>query len=318
MDARSADACSSMKTDQTSRSRLFGQIALQSATIELAGQKFAPDESKAYARFTLARAWPAITAYGTNLHPGTVANSYQSMLHQVVDYDHRIRAYDPKKNDGTKEDESRVARDHIIGAVVAVDFPRTPHGGWKLGNNRDQAPAIDGVAVIHKQAERVPGILGEHLGGRHKWTVSLEMEHKILEGGFVVGNRAKATKKQEAFMADQTPPELSADGFGYVTVESAPDELLSTYSMQKRRIVNTWQGLPVSFMQGGLNGSVHFMGVGIVRYGAEREAEIQQILASDPDALADLDLETCDLAKSYFSNFNEGFASIVETLGRLK
>ena len=52
----------------------------------------------------------------------------------------------------------------------------------------------------------------------------------------------------------------------------------------------TWQGLPVALLKGGVNGKVHFRGVGLVRYGAEREASIQQLLASDPEAIADDEL----------------------------
>ena len=303
------------------KARLFGQIALcGESVIELAGQKFTPDQSKAYAKFTLARGFPVVTAYGTCLHAGTVANSYASMLHQVLDYDHKIRAYNPKKNDGSKEDENKIARDHVIGTIVAVDFPRAPMGGWKLGFDKEKAPAIEGVAVIHKQAEKVPQILGEHLGGRHRWSVSLEMDWQFIESGFVVGDRAKATKKQEALMAETTPAELSAGGFGYVTVENAPEELLNCFDLAKRRVVNTWNGLPVSLMHGGLNGDVHFMGVGIVRYGAEREAEIQQILASDPDRLMDLDGEDwlAPAVTGYLQECQKSFAGLADILAKNK
>jgi hypothetical protein len=302
--------------DQTLATRVFGTIALCSNVIELAGERFTPDASKAYAEFTLARGFPVITAYGTCLHPGTVANSFASMKHQVLDYDHRIKAYNPRKNDGSKEDEGRIARDHIIGTIVAVDFPRAPLGGWKVGFDKETAPAIHGVAVIHKQAEKVPQILGEHLGGRHKWSVSLEMEHQFLQGGFVVGDRAKAKPAQQSLMAADTPPELAAGGFGYVTVENAPAALLDCFDLGKRRVVGAWQGLPVSFMQGGLNGDVHFMGAGIVRYGAEREAEIQQILAHDPDRLDALTEEELfgSAAIGYLQHCRSSFATLGEIL----
>jgi hypothetical protein len=140
------------------------------------------------------------------------------------------------------------------------------------------------------------------------------MEHQLIDGGFVVADRSKAKKAQEEFMRDETPPELSADGFGYVTVQSAPEELLNTFDLKKRRVVNTWGGLPVTFMQGGLNGNVHFSGVGIVRYGAAREAEIQQILASDPDRLNDLDLDQLGELHDYFQQSHAGLAAIIEAL----
>ncbi len=296
------------------KARVFGTIALCGNVIELNGEKFIPDQSKAYAEFTLARGLPVVTAYGTCLHAGTVGNSFASMKHQVLDYDHRIRSYRPKKNDGTKADEHGIVRDHIIGTVVAVDYPRTPIGGWKLNADKEQAPAIRGVAVIHKQAEQVPKILGEHLGGRHKWSVSLEMDWHFLQSGFLVGDRARAKPDQEALMSAGTPDDLAGAGFGYVTVESAPEDLINCFDLGTGRIKDKWRGLPVSMMQGGLNGEVHFMGVGIVRYGAEREAEIQQILASDPDRLADLTDEGLGLAKTYFTGMNASLKALADAL----
>ena len=51
-------------------------------------------------------------------------------------------------------------------------------------------------------------------------------------------------------------------------------------------------------------------GVALVRYGAEREAEIQQILASDPDALEELTEEDLGLAKGYFQSIADLFARL--------
>ena len=293
---------------------MFGTLALCGEVIELGGQRFIPDQTKAYAEFTLARGFPVVTAYGTCVHAGMVANSYQSMLHQVLDYDHRVKAYNPKKNDGTKADEAGIVRDHIIGSVVAVEYPRTPIGGWQLTPDRESAPAIRGVAVIHKQAEQVPKILGEHLGGRHKWTVSLEMDYQLIESGFVVANRAAATPAQEALMAAGTPPDFTSAGYGYVPVTEAPQDLLNCFSLKTRRVTATWQGLTVTLMQGGLNGEAHFMGVGIVRYGAEREAEIQRVLAHDPDRLDEMDTEARGLSQPPFAALTASLAQLTEAL----
>ena len=279
--------------DQRLTARVFGSVALNSAALELNGQTFVPDSTKAYAAFTLARGFPVVTAYGTCVHPGTVANCFQSMTHQLVDYDHQMKAY------GT--DKKPIRDDNIIGTVVAVDFPKKPYGGWKLGLDKAQSPAINGVMVIHKKAAKVQTVLGEHLTGKHKWTVSMEMEYGLVGSGFVVSNRADGTKAQQDLMDDQTPQELSDLGLGYVAVESAPEDLVNCFDLKKRSIVSAWQKLPVALMQGGLNGEVHFGGVGIVRYGAEREAEIQEILAHDPDRLGELNAR--ELGLEYFKDF---------------
>jgi hypothetical protein len=72
-------------------------------------------------------------------------------------------------------------------------------------------------------------------------------------------------------------------------MEQAPEELLDTYDFDRRMMKRnaTWDGLPVTLLKGGINGQVHFRGVGLVRYGAEKEAQIAQILATDPDRLDD-------------------------------
>ena len=71
--------------DQLLSTRLFSNlgVSLCANAIDIAGVQLVPDGTKAYLDYTIAHTWPAITAYGTALHPGTVANSYRSMLHQV-------------------------------------------------------------------------------------------------------------------------------------------------------------------------------------------------------------------------------------------
>ena len=115
-----------------------------------------------------------------------------------------------------------------------------------------------------------------------------------------------------ALMEDQTPPELRDLGFGYVTVESAPPDLVGCFNIEKRRIVSAWNKLPVNLMLGGINNVIHLGGMGIVRYGAEREAEIQQILASDPDRLGEF--SESDLGLEYFRESAERLERVVERL----
>ena len=286
--------------DQTLRTRIFSNlgVSLCANAIDIAGQHLMPDESKAYADFIIAHSFPVITAYGTAMHPGTVANSWSSMLHQVFNKAHLMKAYD------TSKEKNEITRDHILGSIVAVEYPQTPAGGWRLGQEKASAPAIRASAVIHKHAEGVPKILGEHLGGRHRWTVSMEVDYSILSSGFIVMQRDQAKKKPAELMAAFTPEEFTNLGLGYVAMEQAPEELLDTYDFErlKMRPNASWQGLPVALLKGGVNGQVHFRGVGLVRYGAEREAQIAQILACDPDGPGMECEETLGLLKSYFQS----------------
>lgn len=292
-------------TSQTIRTRLFSNlgVSLCANAIEIAGQKLVPDASKAYVEFSISHAFPVVTAYGTALHPGTVANSWASMQHQVFNLAHMMRAYD-----GSKE-RNEIPRDYILGSIVGVEYPKAPMGGWKIAKD---APGIRAAAVIHKHAERVPKVLGEHLGGRHKWTVSMEVDYELLNSGFIVMQRGEAKKKAADLMAEYTPDEFTNLGLGYVAMEQAPEDLLDTYDFEKRRLKPqaSWQGLPVVLLKGGINGQVHYRGVGLVRYGAEREAEIQQLLASDPDALEDMTDESVAAMKEYFSSVVNAIASL--------
>jgi len=288
---------------------VFGSItALQADTtaLEFNGERFLPDQTKAYARFAICHGFPCITAYGTNFHPGTIANSFQSLKHQVVDYDHRMRVHDKSK------DKTEIPHDQVLGFVASVDYPDPPAGGWKLGLDRSQAPAIEGIMGLFKNAQKAPQVLGEYLSGRHKWTTSIEAKYDFINCGFVVGDAAKGDRKQRALMDDDTPPDLGQLGFGYVTVESAPDELLNCFDLNKGRIVGAWNKLPVSLMMGGINQHVHLAGVGVVRYGAEREAEIQTILASDPDRLQEMSED--DLGLAYFRGTVESLEQVAALL----
>lgn len=264
--------------------RLFAASTLLCGTtaIEINGMTLTPDESKAYIEYNLSHSWPVITAYGTTLHPGTVAHSFLSMLHQVFNLEHRMKSYLPP------EDQAN-AHDAILGTIVAVEFPKTPYGGWKLEADKSKAPGIRAVSAVAKAAERVPRIFGEHLGGRHKWTVSMEVNYSLIDSGFVVMNRQKGTTEQRRVMDASTPKDWP-ETLGYVPCIDSPDDLLDCFNFKKRAVDGAWAGLPVSLMKGGIGadgkgGRVHYAGVGLVRYGAEREAEIQRLLASDPDAL---------------------------------
>ena len=269
--------------------REWGVIELAGAAITIGKQTLVPDETKAYAEFRLAHGFTkssrVVTAYGTALHPGTVANSAASLNHQVFNLGHMMRSYD------TSKDRDQIRRDYMLGTVVGVEYPPSPSGmQWTVAV--EGAPAIRGAAVIHKQAERVPAVLGEHLGGRHKWTVSIEVDYLLPESGFIVGREKAegggAPRSAVSKLLDATTPdEFKSLSLGYISYDQAPEELQNTYSVKDRRVTGAWEGLPVTLLKGGVNGQVHFMGVGLVRYGAEREAEVQQILATDPDRLTE-------------------------------
>ncbi len=245
-------------------------FAGQSA-IEIMGQKLLPDSSKAYIEFYLAHAFPVTTIDSTAMHPQVVANSYRSMLHQVFDLGHIMRAYNPEEN----------PRDRILGAIVGVEFPNTPIGGWKVQGDKSQAPGIRAVASVFKAAERADKIIGEYQSGRRKWTVSMENEYYLNTSGFLVENSDGACE------GDETPADFQALGLAYYPAVTCPDDMLKLYSMEESKIRTgrdgkplKWNGRNVTALLGGMDSSVHFKGVGITPAGKEKEAEISQLLAS--------------------------------------
>lgn len=302
------------------RGRYWGSAAFQGNALYLGGQRLEPDLTKAYLEFRMAHAFHLTpegtiggrTAYGTATSAKTLANSYQSLLHQIVDLGHRVKSYD------ASPERDQIPRDYTLGSIVAAEYPPMPENGYPIKTPTDAAPHIHGAAVLHKQAEKVPHVLGEHLSGRHKWSVSLEMKFPHSKSGFIIHNRSKGTSKQRMAMHELSPVTWGATSLndldmGYIVVESAPDDLLKCYNgMDNRMVQQNWGDLPVTYLQGGWDGENHFMGMGVVRYPAEREAEIGQILAHDPDAL---DLLSEDpqvgVLKNYFQTVTGSLAQLV-------
>lgn len=278
--------------------REFSKLGVEFASSDMdwpgqPGRKLTPDSTKAYCKFDICFAWPVRTAYGAAFHPGTLQNSQDSMLHQVFNRGHKMKAY------AAPEDKDS-ARDENFGSIVGVEYARAPHGGWKI--NSQGNPHFSAAAVMHKQVSFVPKLLGEHLGGRHKWAVSQEVLFSMIDSGFVIERGGSPTKGAQEIMDQYTPQEFKDAGLAYVPVmlgaeTLCPDDLLNCYSFETRRVVKDWCGQRVTVLKGGVNGRVHFSGVGMVRYGAEKEAQIQQVMANDPDAIE----EFCDVTPTDWS-----------------
>lgn len=238
--------------------------------IRFKDQTYVPDSTKGYFQFSLSHAFPVSLFYQTALHPNVVSLSYASLLHQNLNYEHQMARYHP----------TRDVRDRVIGGIAAVDFPRPPSGGWRV--DPKNIPAIDGVAFVYKQAAGMDRVLGEHVTGRNKYTVSMEVLWPLEQSGFAV-----AMDGRESLNKD-TPPDFAKAGYDYFPYEQAPKELIATYSPKKERVVAQWKGRRVHVLMGGINTPVHYAGVGVVRYGAEPTAKIQRLAASGEDPLSKL------------------------------
>lgn len=231
---------------------------------------FKPDLTRGYLKFEMAHAFPNRLAYGTAIHPAVVARSADSLLHQNLNYEHQLA-------DHFKDDPDRKGKvnDRLLGAVLAVHFPQGSN--FQVGASPEDAPFISAVASYAKHAQGMNRIIGDHATGRHKWTVSMEVKYPFSETGFAVARNGREPLKE---FSDSTPSDMSAAGYDYVSTLEAPEDLLATFSQKKNRIVKDYKGRKATLLMGGIDGDVHFAGVGLVKYGAEKTAAIQTLAAS--------------------------------------
>lgn len=244
--------------------------------------KLKPDKFKAYVEFSLAHAFPVVTSYSTSFHPTTLRNSYETMLHQCFNYGHKVSRYYKGK-----PEEDREREDRILGSIIAVEFPREPIGGWVLTDS-EKAPGMRCVASVAKEAKGIDRIIGQHQTGRHDWTVSLELEYFLVDSGVVLipDGESKLSDDEKALVAKHTPADYAKAGLGYLPLIEADDSLISCFSREKGTWSKPWKGNRLVTLMNGIDGMIQFKGTGIVQYGAEPAARIEQILAEDKEMAA--------------------------------
>ena len=249
---------------------------------------------------------PGSEPYRTTIHPATVANSYRSLRGKVLNFAHIMRSYDPERN----------MRDRIFGTVMAVELSgpdgplTTPEGGWKVQGDPTLAPGIRAVAALHKNAEGVLNMIDTWQQGRTpfsgtEWTVSMENEATISDGGFLlkaeVGDqRSEVGKRLDEFAAlGQTPDDFKALGWIYVPWAVAPEDLRSCLDAGGMIAVvrnflqdsdaGSTPGVTTLFLNGGLNGRLFYFGVALTPLARESHARVGRVMASaNADAMAAL------------------------------
>lgn len=240
-----------------------------------------PDNTKAYVPCVLSHSWPVVMAFGNTLHPNTIARSFQSLRDQNVNIGHMVHSYD----------KDNIPRDRIVGSVVSVDFPASDDGGWILGNDPTKAPGIRAVMSLFKQAAGIDRIIGQFLSGKRQWSVSVEYLYDFKESGWLV---IPATASQNYELAGEmvtmgtTPDEVRKLGMWYVPWTKAPDEMLSCWNKRKARVDKDYKGAKVVLMQGGIDGGIHYMGIGLTEAPAEPTAKINDMFASKHPEVGEL------------------------------
>ena len=243
---------------------LWEQDAAATGDSMLNSLGFKPDDTKAYMQFRIQHAMPVVagpTMKGNYLayHPAVIARSHKRLIHQQLNLEHRIKRYDPKG----------ITRDRIVGAIVGVQFPPMPMGGWNIAQEAEAAPHIQAVAVIFKQAEGVPRVLGDHQSNKEPWNNSIEVTYPLDECGVFIPSTREVIP---------TLAELPAKMKG----------VLARDPKTKHLVVGKYRGEQLAMAPGGINGTIHYQGVGMTRFPAEREAEIEQVLASRLETHGDM------------------------------
>jgi hypothetical protein len=286
--------------------------------ITIAGETFVPDAATAYVEFFLSHAFPVYLdvaepgsePYRTTIHPATVANSYRSLRGKVLNFAHIMRSYDPERN----------VRDRIFGTVMAVELSgpdgplTTPDGGWKVQGDPALAPGIRAVAALHKNAEGVLNMIDTWQQGRTpfggtEWTVSMENEATISDGGFLLrrtmdddgGYYHPGNRLDEFAALGQTPDDFKALGWIYVPWALAPADLRSCLDAGGMIAVvrNFLQsdtspgveprpGVTTLFLNGGLNGRLFYFGVALTPLARESHARVGRVMASADATMAAL------------------------------
>jgi len=202
-----------------------------------------PDDYRAYVRFRIATAFPAVIGpemHGRffGFHPQVLANSFRSLLHQQTNLGHMLKAYGGY-------------RDRIIGGVVGVAVGnRQPRSKQVMAANVDAAQFLDVVGVIYKQAEGVKELLGNHVSARQKQKVSIEVGTTLADlSVFDPRDRSILSMDQ----ASALYPKLIS--------------IHKDFGIQIGKV----DGVQFGFAAGGEDGSVPFRGVGYTPNPAEKK-----------------------------------------------
>lgn len=216
------------------------EVSLLAANDPVFGELVA-DDYKGYFRFRIATAFPNVIGpemHGRyfGMHPQVLANSYRSLLHQQTNLGHSLKAYGGY-------------RDRIMGAIVGV----------QVGNLQRQmkqtiaatvaaAQYLDVIAVVHKQAEGVKDLLGNHASARQKTSVS-------IEAAPTVGELSVYDPRDASILSMEVATGLYPK--------------LITVSKEKGLQIGKVDGVQFALAPGGTDGRVAFRGVGYTPNPAE-------------------------------------------------
>lgn len=219
----------------------------------------APDEHRGYISFDICNTigggpsprmlGPVQAMNHIGFLPEILCASADSMLYQQFNVGHLLTCYSGKQ--GTPD---FIPNDRIIGCIVSVSHAARPNGGFK----QTDETCLRCVAVVFKIAKGVSKLLGEHLTGKVRQSVSMECTTPVMN----LGVWRHSTKEMYPLL---DPPEAwkaayKANEVGLPTIgKFMGEQLVIVYGTEK---------------------PVLFRGVGITPRPAEKAAKITGVNCS--------------------------------------
>ncbi len=208
-----------------------------------------PNETRAYISYKICRALPKVIgpeSHGKYLgfHPQVLHRCHKGLLHQQNNLNHKLMKYGSYK-------------DAIMGCVVgtAVNASASTMG---IPESIDEAPWIDVLAVVFKNASGVEKMLGEHLTGK-PWSVSIESRARYSDSGIYVPSDREIVS--------------------FADVKGALKNHVK-FSAETGLTLGVYKGKQLAMAMGGQDGHAFYDGVGYTRNPAEDTAEITQVRAT--------------------------------------
>lgn len=237
---------------------------------------YKPDAAKAYIECAVCHSLPAGRFTGAGgaangnelgLWASVIAASHGSLLHQQLNIRHQLKTY---------ADDPKNKHDRIIGCVVATQVVASKSGRMRGPSNVTESMGsswtdgadchIAALMVVHKLADGVNRLLGDHITSREEQSVSIEMECKMQQ----LGVMNPATGEHHSFAS---LPDAWAETIQWKDAAGVPYAGLPVLgSIDGTRLVMTY---------GNPGDAIAFNGIATTPNPAENKAKITNVLCED-------------------------------------
>ena len=143
--------------------------------IEFAKVRWEPNRKLAYVKAELCHSMPLFNSKRRGFTPQTLANSYKSIVNQLIDFEHRLKFYG-------------AASDKICGAIAAVEIPEKIESF--IAENKPVPMSI--LFALFRKADGVEEALEEMAGEVNPWKTSMECEYSPDHCALWDGEKATA------------------------------------------------------------------------------------------------------------------------------